>query len=209
MPTIQFGPVPITYEGDVLEPRPWTLAQAEWAAELPAGPMLELGSGAGQIGLAAAALTGCTVVQVDSSDEAHAAAAANAAAAGLDGVVTQRCGDPADVLGHDERFAVVIADPPYVPSDAVDDFPDDPRTAIDGGDDGIDVVQHFVAVAADHLAAGGSIVLQLGGAAQVDAVAAWLDGSGAPPLAVRDRRTFGPDRALALLVERREASTGA
>lgn len=194
----------ITYDDDVLEPRPWTVAQAEWAAELPPGPMLELGSGAGQIGLAAAALTGCTVVQVDSSEVAHRTAAANAAAAGLAGAVTQRRGDPADVLADDERFAVVIADPPYVPSDAVDQFPDDPRAAIDGGADGVDLVHHFLEVAAHHLAPGGSIVLQLGGAEQVAEVAAWLDGPDAPPLTIQERRLLGPDRALALLGSRSE-----
>ena len=53
---MRFGPVDIRHDDEVLEPRPWTIAQAEWASELPAGPMLELGCGAGHIGLAAAAL---------------------------------------------------------------------------------------------------------------------------------------------------------
>ncbi len=204
MPTTTFGPVEVAYDDDVLEPRPWTLAQAEWAAELPAGPMLELGSGAGHIGLAAAALTGCPVLQVDRSESANRTAAANASAAGLATLVTQRCGDPADVLGADERFLIVIADPPYVPSADIDRFPDDPPSAIDGGGDGVDLVHHFVAVAADHLAPGGRIVLQLGGPDQVDEVEAWLRSPDAPPLRVSARRVLGPDRALALLVPHSE-----
>src|SRR5688572_7240491 len=57
--TIAFGPVTVTYDAGVLRPRPWTLAQAQWAAALlegaPAGHVLELGCGAGHIGLAIAA----------------------------------------------------------------------------------------------------------------------------------------------------------
>ena len=199
MPTTTFGPVQVTYEDAVLEPRPWTLAQSVWAAELPPGPMLELGCGAGQIGLAAAALTGCPLVQVDRSEAASRAAAANASAAGLGGSVTQRTGDPADVLAADERFAIIIADPPYIPSEEVDRFPDDPTHAIDGGGDGADLVHHFLRVAADHLAPGGGIVLQVGGPEQLDEVETWLRGTDGPDLVVRERRELAADRALALL----------
>ena len=199
MPTIEFGPVRVTYDDDVLEPRPWTLAQSVWAAELPPGPMLELGCGAGHIGLAAAALTGSPLLQVDTSEAAVRTAAANASDAGLAATVRQRLGDPADVLGEDERFAVVVADPPYIPSDEVDRFPEDPSTAIDGGGEGVALVHHFLTVAAAHLAPGGAIVLQLGGDGQIDQVEAWLRTPGAPALVVRERRVLGDDRALALL----------
>ena len=56
--TTRFGPLDIEYDERVLEPRAWTLAQSEWAAQLLTGagdePLLELCAGAGQIGLAAA-----------------------------------------------------------------------------------------------------------------------------------------------------------
>ena len=57
MPTVQIGALTIAYDASVLEPRPWTARQSEWAADLlsvaPAGRMLELCAGAGQIGLLA------------------------------------------------------------------------------------------------------------------------------------------------------------
>lgn len=199
MPTTTFGPVRVTYDDDVLEPRPWTLAQSVWAAELPPGPMLELGCGAGHIGLAAAALTGSPLLQVDTSEAATRTAAANASAAGLAATVTQRRGDPGEVLADDERFAVIVADPPYIPSDEVDRFPEDPTSAIDGGGEGVALVHHFLTVAAAHLAPGGAVVLQLGGSGQIDEVEAWLRAPDAPDLVVRERRVLGPDRALALL----------
>ena len=196
---MRFGPLDIDHDDEVLEPRPWTLAQSEWAAELPAGPMLELGCGAGHIGLAAAALSGSTLVQVDTSGAACGWSARNAAAAGLADRVEQRCGEIADVLRPDERFAVVIADPPYVESSDVQEFPEDPEHALDGGEDGLDVVRAFLVTAEQHLAPGGSIVLQLGAPSQIESVAAWLRHAGSPSLAVVDRRVVGADRSLALL----------
>ncbi len=199
MPTAEFGPIRVTYDEHVLEPRPWTLAQSTWVAELPPGPMLEIGCGAGQIGLAAASLTGSPLVQVDSSAHAIATATANAAAAGLAGTVTQRHGDPDEAVREDERFAIIIADPPYIPSDDVERFPEDPTSAIDGGRDGMEQVHHFLTVAARHLTPGGAIVLQLGGNGQVDEVERWLQTRDAPALVVRARRVLAADRALALL----------
>ena len=58
--TMTFGDLEIAYDDRVLTPRPWTALQSEWAAELlesaPAGPVLELCAGAGQIGLLAVRL---------------------------------------------------------------------------------------------------------------------------------------------------------
>ena len=54
---VAFGPITVEADASVLTPRPWTLVQSAWAAELspgaPAGPILELCCGAGHIGLAA------------------------------------------------------------------------------------------------------------------------------------------------------------
>ena len=46
---MDFGGLRIAYDSRVLEPRPWTAAQSEWAAEIlqaaPGGDVLELCSG--------------------------------------------------------------------------------------------------------------------------------------------------------------------
>src|SRR4051794_36766883 len=59
---VEFGPIMVRFDGRVLRPRPWTLAQSRWAAEAartaPPGPILELCAGVGQIGLAAVVFTG-------------------------------------------------------------------------------------------------------------------------------------------------------
>ncbi len=177
----------------MLRPRPWTLAQSEWAAELVGdGDLLELGSGAGHIGLAAAALTGARLVQVDRDPAACRWSAQNAVANGLAGQVEQRCGLTTEVLVPGERFSVVIADPPYVPTADVALYPEDPLGAIDGGPDGLDGVRAFLVGLREHVAAEGGVVLQVRGAAQAERLSD-------PRFVIEEVRTYGDLRALVLL----------
>lgn len=203
--TTQFGPLRIGYDDRVLEPRPWTFAQSAWAAELlhdaPPGPVLELCSGAGQIGLATAALTGRDLVLVDASQAACAISVRNAAGAGLADGVEVRHG-PMDVVLHDgERFALVLADPPYIPSAETGAFPADPLTAIDGGDDGLDLARLCLAVAARHVDAGGPVLLQLRDLAQAERLVAEQPGRGATSLELVEARQV-EDRGALLLLRR-------
>ena len=124
--------------------------------------MLELCAGAGQIGLLTVALTGRSLVCVDLNPVACDFARHNAAAAGLAHLVEVREGRLEEAVGADERFAVVVADPPWVPRAETGRFPADPLLAIDGGDDGLDVARACVRVVGRHLLPGGSAVLQLG-----------------------------------------------
>ncbi|MCG7320864.1 MULTISPECIES: methyltransferase domain-containing protein [Arsenicicoccus] len=172
--TMRFGSLQIRYDDRVLEPRPWTTAQSAWAAELieqaPEGDVLELCTGAGHIGLLAIAGSDRRLVAVDASPTAAEHAADNAAAAGLAGQVEVRLGQLDEVLDADERFAVVIADPPWVPRAETGRFPQDPLLAIDGGDDGLDVARLCLEVISHHLVPGGAAVLQLGTLEQVSAL---------------------------------------
>jgi methylase of polypeptide subunit release factors len=169
---ITFGSLSIAFDHRILRPREWTAAQSEWAAEImvgaPRGPVLELCAGAGHIGLLAVAVTGRRLVCVDSSPVACDYARANAVAAGMADRVEVREARLETALREDERFPVVIADPPWVPRDKTRNFPEDPLSAIDGGTDGLDVARACLRVVAGHLGSGGSAVLQLGTAAQAD-----------------------------------------
>lgn len=197
---VDFGPITVAFDSSVLRPRPWTLAQAEWAADLvAAGALLEVGCGAGHIGLAAAVMSGSRLVQVDRDPAAWRWAGLNAAAAGCGDRVEQRCGTAAGVLAEGEVFDVVIADPPYVPSDEVDLYPEDPLGAIDGGPDGLEIVRSFLGDVAGHVAPGGSVLLQLRGAGQVDELAGWLAHPASPSLVVTEARFYGDLRAVVRL----------
>lgn len=180
---IDFDGLRIQYDARVLEPRPWTAAQSHWAAELlataPAGPVLELCAGAGQIGLRAVVETDRQLVCVDADAVACAYARQNADTAGLADRVEVREGRMQDVLGADERFALVVADPPWVRRSDVARYPEDPVSAIDGGLDGMDVAQACLDVAWRHILPGGTLLLQLGTVGQVDLL------TGAEPSDVR------------------------
>ena len=171
---VQMGPCTITYDGRVLTPRPWTLVQSNWAAELapglPASPILELCSGAGQIGLVAAVETGRALVQVDADFIACEFAQANARTAGIADRVEVRHSTVEDAVAPHERFGLVLADPPYVRSSEVSRWPADPRSAIDGGEDGLELARRCLEVAASALAPGGTALMQLRGRSQIDQI---------------------------------------
>ena len=159
----------------MLEPRAWTAEQSRWAAELiqqaPPGPVLEVCSGAGHIGLLAVSLAPRSLVCVDADATACAYLRRNAAYAGIR--VDVREGRMDEVLAADECFAVIIADPPWVSTAEVGQFPEDPVTAIDGGDDGLSLVRACLDVIDAHLDVLGSALLQVG-PDQPDAVEALL-----------------------------------
>lgn len=163
---VAFGPLTIRFDDTVLRPRPWTERQSQWAAELidraPPGPVLDLCTGAGHLGLAAVADSDRRVVLVDVSPTACAFARRNADASGFGDRVGVRLGSIDEVLWDDEQFAVIVADPPWVPAEEVERYPEDPVSAIDGGPDGLDVLRLCLGVIDRHLADGGFAVLQAG-----------------------------------------------
>lgn len=164
--TTHFGALTITYDARVLAPRPWTFAQSRWASEVaawaPPGPILELHCGAGHIGLAAAQLSHRPLVQIDRDSIACDHARSNADHAGLGSEVDVRTAELPSGVRSDERFPIIIADPPYVPSSDVEQYPDDPAPTIDGGVDGLDGARCCLDVAASHLDDHGLFILQLG-----------------------------------------------
>jgi methylase of polypeptide subunit release factors len=200
--TIDFGGLTIAFDERVLRPRAWTENQSRWAAELlphlPAGDVLELCSGAGQIGLLALAGSDRRLVCVDVNPVAAAFTVSNARSAGLQDRVEMRQGLINEVLESGESFPLVIADPPWVRRSETQRFPEDPLLAIDGGDDGMTVVRECLAAIEHHLASGGVALLQLGPGDQVAAVSRLLEGSTLVP---GETREFG-ERGVLLRIER-------
>src|SRR3954463_7912562 len=174
-----FGPLVVEYDARVLAPRPWTLVQSEWAAALcldvGPGPLLEPWAGAGQIGLAAAVLADRDLVQVEADPVAAGYARRNARRAGWGDRVEVRTERLEEALRPGELFPLILADPPYLPTADTERWPEDPRTAIDGGPDGLAVTRACLVVAAAHLSRDGRLLLQVAGpdqAGRVDELAA-------------------------------------
>lgn len=176
--TIDFGPLTIAFDERVLRPRPWTAAQSAWAADLlddlPDGPVLELCTGAGQIGLLAALESDRDLVLVDADPVACRLARENVRTSRRSAYTEVRCAPLESAITPEERFALIVADPPWVETARTSDYPEDPLTAIDGGADGLELARACLVVAGEHLLDGGVVVLQIGSVAQADAVRDWL-----------------------------------
>lgn len=191
---LTFHGLSISYDDQVLEPRPWTKAQAVWAADVltdaPHGPVLELCAGVGHIGLAAIQQSSRDLIMVDFNPAAQRFAQHNAAANALASRVEFRLASMEDALASDERFGLIIADPPWVRSADTSQFPADPLTAIDGGDDGLNLARVCVDLIDRHLAKGGSALLQLGNEQQVHQIADHAATLGKDSINVIETRTF-------------------
>lgn len=201
--TVDFDGLTITYDDRLLVPRPWTALQSRWAAdlldELPPGPVLELCTGAGHIGLLTLALSGRDGVLVDIDPVAAEYARRNAEAAGLADRVEVRLSAAETALQPGERFPLVVADPPWVRSSDVGRFPEDPLLAIDGGDDGLAIALTCLTVMGRGLAPGGAGLLQVGTHEQVATIEEWLTTDAAPELRVVAVRQHEDRGVLVLL----------
>lgn len=196
-----FGPIAVEYDARVLVPRAWTLMHSEWAADLARDtdarePLLELCAGAGHIGLAAAVLADRALVQVELDPVAAEYAAANARRAGWAERVEIRTAPLQTAVRAGETFRIIVADPPYLSTDATARWPEDPLLAIDGGADGMALIHACLQVAAAHLAADGCLLLQVAGADQAAQVQRAVLTNPEWALRAAELRAFDADRAV-------------
>lgn len=158
----------------VLIPRPETEILVDCVLEYidkQDGPqhVLEIGTGTGCISLSIASeRPGTTVVATDISPDAIALATRNREALGCEDVVEIVHTDIAEgVEGADKAaFDVLVSNPPYIPSAIVDTLPREvggfePRLALDGGQDGLDVFHRIVRTAKGALREGGLLAFEL------------------------------------------------
>jgi release factor glutamine methyltransferase len=168
---VAFRRIVLKVRPGVFIPRPETEVLVEVALECLGSSepvrVLDLCTGTGAVALSIAReYAGVSVVAVDLSEEAVACARANAQRLGLDGAVEVRAGDLFEGLGAGERFALIVANPPYVPADAIPELATEvrdhePAAALDGGPDGLDTVRRILAGAAERLEPGGALVMEV------------------------------------------------
>lgn len=156
----------------------------------PGAVVLDLCCGCGALGAAlAASVADVTVHATDIEPRAVACARANLAAAG--GHVYR--GDLFAPLpgALAATLDVIVANVPYVPTAEIATMPaearlHEPRRALDGGADGLDVLRRVAAEAPHWLAPGAAVLSEVAGH-QLDAAGAALAAAGLDP------RTAGPD----------------
>ena len=172
--TTDFRRVRLVSDGRALIPRPETEQLIDlvgaWRRDRGApADSLDIGVGSGAIAIALLDEDiASRVVGMDVSEDALDLARANARRAGVDGLELRYC--PPDIwsaLAPEETFDLIISNPPYVTSDewtGLDPVVRDhePRVALDGGEDGLDVIRTVVSGAAARLREGGALFIELG-----------------------------------------------
>jgi release factor glutamine methyltransferase len=161
-----------------LDPRPDSetvvaAALARLGDPLARRRLLDLGTGTGCLVLALLSeMPAAFGIGVDSSDGAVATARANAQSLGFAARACFLVGDWGNAI--DGQFDAVVANPPYIPTSALAGLPPevanfDPRSALDGGEDGLACYRRIAEQLAVLLAPRGIFVGEVGAGQAADA----------------------------------------
>ena len=164
-----------------LIPRPETelLAEHAWlflnqlpvlrcASDAGGSTALDFGTGSGCLAIALASkCLAARVHALDVSAEALALARQNAARHGLAERIDFYEGDGFAAVLPGARFDLIISNPPYIPSAEIVKLQQevrdhDPRTALDGGSDGLEFFRRLAAEATTFLRPRGKLMLEFG-----------------------------------------------
>ena len=155
----------------VLIPRPETelLVEEVLSAVKPLSKpyLLDLGAGSGAIIVSLLAHCPAAVgVAVDISPEALVVAGENAVDNNVRDRLTLLQGDLFAPLGLQERFDIIVSNPPYIPAADVDTLAPEvrrePRLALDGGRDGLDYYRRLAQGAPAYSKPGTLLALEIG-----------------------------------------------
>lgn len=153
----------------VLIPRPETEELVEETVKNITGAqpsrILDLCSGSGCIAISLAFMfPAAEVTGADISPQALEVARKNAANMNLGNRVKFIQSDLFDNIGGE--FDFIISNPPYIPTEIIEtlspEVRKEPRLALDGGPDGLDIVRKIIANACAHLKTGGLLALEIG-----------------------------------------------
>ncbi|MCR5508287.1 MAG: peptide chain release factor N(5)-glutamine methyltransferase [Lachnospiraceae bacterium] len=166
--TQEFMGLVFKVDKDVLIPRQDTECLVEEA-------MIETGDGMRVLDLCTG--SGCILISLmrykndiygvgtDISADALKVAADNARTNGVSAVFKQ--GDLYGALEDEDKFDIIISNPPYIRSDVIPSLMEEvrlyePHTALDGGPDGLDFYRRIIDGAAAWLIPGGCILFEIG-----------------------------------------------
>ena len=168
----EFYGIMLRVDARVLVPRPDTERLVEVALERTRersmlGRALDLCTGSGCVAIAFARQRPTwRVTASDISEGALAVATGNAHRSGAIRNLRLVQGSLFEGVSG-ERFELITANPPYIAAGELAELPVDvrdfePRLALDGGEDGLDLVRLIAAQAAAHLTPGGLLALEIG-----------------------------------------------
>lgn len=156
--------IPRSYFVELIQGEPGLGA---WLGKREPKRILELCTGSGCLALLLAQRHAAALVSAtDISSEALDVAEHNILLHRLADRVELRQGDLFGAIG-DERFDLIVANPPYEPSELCEnlspELQHEPRLALDGGADGMELVRRIVREARAHLTPQGVLAIELGG----------------------------------------------
>jgi len=180
----EFWGLEFLVDHSTLDPRPdsETLVEVSlrYLRDVPTPRLLDLGTGSGCLLLALlSAKEGATGRGIDISSDAICMANRNAERLGFQTRASFHAGDWADI--ETAPYDLIVSNPPYIARAEIDSLEDevrlfDPRQALDGGPDGLEVYRSLASLIPRLLAPQGHAVIELGfgQAASVSAVFAAL-----------------------------------
>jgi release factor glutamine methyltransferase len=142
---------------------------------------VDVGTGSGNLAVASACRhPGAHFVAIDISAKALEVARRNATEHGVADRIDFRLGNRLEPVAHDGPFDAIIANPPYIPSDEIARLEPgvreyEPRSALDGGPSGLDMVSRLIEESVPLLKPGGHLILEIG-TAQEQPVRALIEG---------------------------------
>ncbi len=168
----EFWSLPMRVRPGVLIPRPdtETLVSVALATieDIQSPSVLEIGAGSGAISIAIAhERADARVTATDIEPIALETTAYNAERTGVKDRVEVVRADLFESLPTDNRYHLICSNPPYIPSDVIPTLEPEiaqyePRRALDGGPDGLDVIRRIARDAKRFLLERGSLIIEIG-----------------------------------------------
>lgn len=153
---------------DVLIPRPETEILVTKAIEIiqknHLTTVLDIGTGSGCIACKIAKRTDATVLGVDISSDALRIALDNVTRLGINNRAVFRKSDLYSKIRDDEKFDMIVSNPPYIPIGTVlePELKHEPQIALFAEEDGLQLYRKIVADAPKYLNPGGWLIFELG-----------------------------------------------
>jgi release factor glutamine methyltransferase len=175
----EFMSLPFEVSPGVLIPRPETELLAETVIsyiskkqankKIDSAPLkvLDIGTGSGCVAVSIARFcSGCSVTATDISPEAEEITKRNA--------ITNKVDNRIEVINSDlfsnlfgRKFDIIVSNPPYICRDDLfklkrDVIGFEPRIALDGGREGLEIIKKIITEAPLHLNSGGLLAIEIG-----------------------------------------------